>query len=96
MSHKQNDRYHEQRREAEGEVMTVRAQFKAFEFLQVKGMRHEDLELYASAPELLEALKKAQSYILRLKGKEFNVRNADYFSISTTMSCAIAKAEGRA
>jgi hypothetical protein len=42
---------------------------------------------------LVEALKEAQRYILNLKGKEFNVKNSNYFHISVVMNEAIKQAE---
>ena len=39
--------------------------------------------------DLLEACREAQSYILRQKGKEFNVKNADYFHILVVLNEAI-------
>jgi len=41
---------------------------------------------------LLEACQEAQRYILRQKGKEFNVKNADYFHISVVLNEAIKQA----
>lgn len=67
--------------------MTTRAQFKAFEFLQVKGMKHEDLELYASAPELLEAVK---AHIEEIKNP-----NSGRYTRLSELEALVAKAEGR-
>lgn len=73
------------------EIKHTPARFKAFEFLQVKGMTHDDIELYASAPELVEALKDIA-----------NVMPDDEGGISLTASnvrdilAIIAKAEGKA
>lgn len=41
---------------------------------------------------LIEALKEAQHYILTRKGKEFNIKNSDYFHISNVMTQAITNA----
>jgi hypothetical protein len=49
--------------------------------------------LIASAPELLEALKEAQSYICKLKK---SIKDPDYFHIQAVMASARSKAEGRA
>jgi hypothetical protein len=38
---------------------------------------------------LLEACREAQSYILSLKGKEFNIKNAEYFHISAVLASAL-------
>ena len=42
---------------------------------------------------LVRALKEAQSYILTRKGKEFNIKDSDYFSISVVMVQALTLAE---
>jgi len=44
--------------------------------------------------ELVSALIHAQSYIVRLKGKQFSIQNQNHFSIQATMAQALAKAKG--
>ncbi len=46
-------------------------------------------ELVQSLGILLRACKEAQSYILRQKGREFNIKNADYFHIAVVLNEAL-------